>query len=438
MPSRRVRHQKSDAIWLFHYPTFEAMDDCPELQVWLSQRDIQIILQATKDISRFQARVYNEVEGDVYYTVDDLEFEEFQGWVSDMFNNIGGYQMCNETMQGILAALQALVEKECCQSGGVGGGSAGAGTTAPNPSSQQTGEEEREGDPPAGFASWEDYDNYACKMAAKIIDDIIVDLAQGGLLAAGIVSVQTLAPILVGAFFTPVPFDEILVVAFLMIQILTIAISISELTSLLEDNKDDLVCEILSGVDVESSIAAFTAKVVELCEEDGEISGFGTLGIKAASDLINSFATVGSFNRIYEKVAYELPEYECDCGGPVLAFVTSAFCEATVISGEFVSGEEVTIESCVSSSEILGAIRHQVAIQTIDYPANATLEIVSISAGDYIVSWNDGSTPQTPETYGSAAATAGWTNSASALQVSRWTVDVATVPFTVTLRVTAL
>lgn len=300
-------------------------------------------------------------------------------------------------------------------------------------------EPDREGDPPTGSGSWEEYDAAKCAWVNKILDDYKATLRNyGGFF--GLVGGLTVA-VITGVTLITIPPLGLAVLMAALGGILTIDIAAFAYFSQIADGLDDdpdLLCELYNSTTTDDMIGVLNAVLTEIIPslplmppgvESRLIDACQAMNTNVLwSQAINHDGTIPS--------GYE--ETICDCGGDPIAFVTSFYCEATVISGEFVSGEEVTLESCLSGPEIIGAIRHQVAIQTTDYPTNATIEIVSISAGDYIVAWNDGSTPQTPETYGSAAATAGWVNPASALQVSRWTENVTTVPFTVTLKVTTI
>lgn len=300
-------------------------------------------------------------------------------------------------------------------------------------------EPDRGGDPPTGSSSWEEYDAAKCAWVNKILDDYVQTLKNYGSLFS-VLATLTIA-VIAGMTLIIIPPVGMIVLMGAMGALLSVDISLflyfTQIAEALEDDPD-LICELYNSPTSDDMVSVIYNRLTTIIPALEGVSAF------AEGQLLTA-CHAGNTNTLWAQAINHQgtipPGYEetiCDCGGDPIAFVTSAYCEATVISGEFVSGEEVTLESCLSGPEIIGAIRHQVAIQTTAYPANATIEIVSISAGDYIVAWNDGATPQTPETYGSAAATAGWVNSASALQVSRWTENVTTLPFTVTLKVTTI
>lgn len=300
-------------------------------------------------------------------------------------------------------------------------------------------EPSREGPPPEGNATWEEYEANKCAWIHKLLDDYISTLRNyGGLF--GMVGGLTVAVIVGLTLVTVPPLGLAILMAALGSLLLVDIGAFAYFTQIADELQGDenLLCELYNSTDTDEMRGVMYGKLTTIIPA---LPGIVPPIEASLLEACNSLMSNEMFNQAINNGGTAPEEWvgvTCDCGGPAIAFVTSAFCEATILEGEFSSGEEVTLESCLSGSEIIGAIRHQVAIQTIDFPANATIEIISISAGDYIVSWNDGATPQTPETYGSAAATAGWIEAASALQISRWTENVTTVPFTVTLKVTEL
>jgi len=307
------RHKKSEAIWLFNYPSLAAMSDCADKMVWLSERDLNIIWQATINIDKFRSRVFNSVDGEEYDIVSRDEFSTFQEWVSDLNVNLGGFNMCNEILLGIAQILQQLVDKPCCP-GESGGGSRGAGDIPAPPSTQTSTTDDRLGDPPPGFEDWDEYDQFKCDMAHKILDDLIVDMATLFTVGAGVTASVTLATLLLTALLTPIGWAALITLAGVALSLFATGITVSELTSVLEDNRDSLVCGMLSGSSVTDSISFFADVVQDICEADAEISAFGDVPIFLAVNTIMGFASIDSFNRLYEPPPYEIPTGN-DCSG---------------------------------------------------------------------------------------------------------------------------
>lgn len=316
--ARQIRHRNTSLIWLFDYPSLEAMDDCAEHLVWLSERDINMLWNAIQNIDKWRSRVFTSANGNLYETVEDEEFDIFVGWVADLRNNLGAYLMCNELLSEIKDALVALAEKECCPGGGggggVGGGSRGAGLGPADPTTITSTPTDREGPAPEGFEDWPEFDSYKCNMAHYIINDMISDIATMGLLGASSLTVFALASAFVTAMLTPIGWALMVPIAGLVINLLIVGANVSALTSFLGGKKDELVCAMLDGDTVANSIDSYTDAIDNLVPEDSVISAFGAVAEYLAIRLLSAMATTDSFNRLYKKVAYEIPGGN-DCSG---------------------------------------------------------------------------------------------------------------------------
>lgn len=319
--TERKRHVNPDAIWLYNYPSLAAQDDCAELMVWLSERDINIIWNAILNVDRFRSRVFNANNGDYYDIVTQDEFSQFQEWVSDCKINLGGYLMCNDLLSDISGNLAALVDaigglsmgnnSGCCGGiPGASGGTAGGGMSPADPSGQVTDDTAREGDPPPGFESWSAYDAYACDWATYILNQIKTDVATMELIDIGGRSGEALVAVLVPLLINPVGWTVLLSIAVIMIAATVEALLYSYIITNIEGNFDDYVCAMLAGDDVSSSISSFGTKVDELISAD---SNFNTLTGYWASSILKGLASIDSFNRLYTKQALTVPEAECDC-----------------------------------------------------------------------------------------------------------------------------
>lgn len=104
---RVVRHKKDAGHVLFRYPYFSSLSDCDEKIVCLSERSIAIILNALEYSDKMRTRVYTEAEEDLYTTVEDEEWGNFQYWVSTVRTELGSWAVCNEYLERIAVALEA-------------------------------------------------------------------------------------------------------------------------------------------------------------------------------------------------------------------------------------------------------------------------------------------------------------------------------------------
>jgi hypothetical protein len=311
MPQKTVRHRKSDLIWLFDFLSLESLSGEQDYVIFLSERDVNIIYQGLKDVDRFQTRVFVDNEGEQYLTVDDTQFTTWQNWVSDLFNHIGEWRMTNEILERIAIAVELLEEQGCCPEA-PGGGTMGAGIFPADPSPQGSSSEDRAGDPPPGFADWSEYDTYKCDIAHRILSDMISDIATTFTLGAGATTAITLATLLVTALLTPIGWAALITLAGLALSLFATGVTIATLTTMMEDNREVLVCGMLSGDDVASSIDLFGDVVDLVVNGELGITALGDVAVFLAFNTIMSYASIDSFNRLYVKVPYEI-ETGQDC-----------------------------------------------------------------------------------------------------------------------------
>lgn len=431
---KRVRHTKPDAIWLFDYPSFAAMDDCPELIMCISERDLQIILQSTKDIDRFQSRVFVESENDSYLTVDDTQFETFQGWVSDMFNNLGSYQMCNEYLQRIALALEGMEAMNNCCGGieGVAGGSAGGGMEPAPPSDTEDTPESHEGPPPVGYASWEEFDQLKCDWANYIVDQMGNDILTMAAITVGTQSATALAAILVPLLVTPVGWVIILEIAVVMLAATLTVGFYTWVHDNLTENRDGYLCALFSGSNVGDSISNFATMVDEKIGTD---PNFNALTGYWASSILKSLASIDSVNRMYQAQSFVPPTGDCSmCVGDGIWSINTLICTPTVVSGSFQDGEDTVVDSC--EGNYFGTTRagHNTGALPLETDDRDVLIVDVIGGGDFYVTWRIAGVDTSDEF--SAAELEGHTFvGIEQLQVIRLAASD-TTPFTITYNVT--
>lgn len=188
-----------------------------------------------------------------------------------------------------------------------GSGSEGAGTYSGEPSDQTTTPEDQEGPPPEGFESWSEFDQYQCDMAYLIINQMISDIAAGGILAATYTTIATFAPILVLTLLTPIGWAEIIIIVTLWISIWVFGVQVSLFSQLLTDNKEEFVCALLDGTSVNSSISSFAELVGSKVDGEATLGALPEAVRTQIKSLISSHASVDSINRLYEKTPIPPP-----------------------------------------------------------------------------------------------------------------------------------
>lgn len=312
MPARNVTHKNSQTIWLFNYPSLEEMDDCAEKVVFLSERDVNIIFQAVKDIDRWQSRVFQSGSNFNYLTVDDSQFTNFQNWVADMKNNLGAYQMCNDILQDIANSLRGITTMNgCCGSiEGVNGGSAGSGMEDAPPSDTDASEGAHSGPPPTGYDTWEEFDSLRCDWATYIYGQIRADVATMALVEIGTIGATGLAGILVPLLIEPVGWVILLSIATTMIAAALEAGFYGLIDTHLTTYNDSYICAMLTGDNVSDSVSNFASAVDSNVADDGS---FNSLTGYWAKSILKGLGNVGSFNRMFEKQSLTVPSVDCPC-----------------------------------------------------------------------------------------------------------------------------
>lgn len=307
---REVTHRSADTVWLFDYPSLEAMDSNPNRLVLLSERDWNIVQQATKDIDRFQARIWVEATGQRYLTVDDLDFETFQGWVSDLRIQLEDYAMIEELLAEIRDAILAVANRECCPTGGAGSGifnsgSRGAGLTPEiiNPYTENLELEE----PPVGFDSWASYRAHKCNASADLVQSFKVDLLSlSNLIPEGKMFTVIVAE-LVAVLLTPIPFDDVAsLVGWLVVGAFEYSL-LAELSTGVQDDEGNLRCILYSSSNASNAQADFRERITELI---GEVTGI-SLAQDWMESIVDNLTPNDAFNRIFEAGSTTIQDADC-------------------------------------------------------------------------------------------------------------------------------
>lgn len=431
--TRQIKHRNVSSIWLYNFTQFEAFSQDRNRILFLSMMDMNLIWNAIQNINLLQTRVYTEAEDQLYTMVDDAQFETFQRWVSDLRNHLGEYLVTNELLAQIVEQLEALVNKPCCPDAGTGSGSRGSGGTAQPPIGYN--QEETPEEPPAGFETMEEFLSVKCNASQDLLNALRGDLLGiAGLNYSGL-TINRVIEIFVGLLITPIPFDEIIGLAGYLVYASYSYTFLAQMSAELFERNNELLCLLYTSPTSEAAKTNLLAAIEAIALSEMPDAGTAEWVMGAIVYMLPFDAT----NKLFQNLPTIAQSADCSaCGDVAIAQVTSFYCEATLLDGDFSSGNIVELQSCVSGSEIVGAIRHQVAIASVVPDANIRIEVIDISTGDYIVNAEDNGTPVTLETYANAAALIGYDENRSAWQVARWITDVDTVPFTVQIRVTTL
>jgi hypothetical protein len=170
-----------------------------------------------------------------------------EGFLSEGYEN-----MCQELIDaigqiGLSIEAMAQASRDCCMSG-CGPGSAGAGLTE----TSETGFTDDGQSYPDGFDSYQEYDAYKCDVAHFIVASLVTDLQALLVMDA----VALIAPALALSLVTPIPFDDLVLLAALCVVYLLgglLAGYINNLISELTTNESVYVCALYNGANESTS-----------------------------------------------------------------------------------------------------------------------------------------------------------------------------------------
>jgi hypothetical protein len=288
---------------------WDGEDYCCYAVMWPNSRDWKAILNGLIDEAG-TGFYYNEATGNVTEAALAIK----RTWEYN-FKNEEVIMSCNDTIaEALLAIAQSLASGSSGSSGcgcvpGATGGSAGTGMIDNPPSETVDTPEAHAGDPPSGYSDWEQFDSLKCDWANYIYNQIITDVATMALVGA--TGVTGLVAILVPLLTNPVGWSILLTLATTMIAAAAESAFYGWISTHLDTYKDDYICAMIGGTNVESSISGFNSRVDANISDD---DNFNTLTGYWASSILKGLATVASFNRMYEKQSLTVPEAECDCG----------------------------------------------------------------------------------------------------------------------------
>lgn len=319
-----------------------------------------------------------EYVGTIGYNMPTLEeFQIIERAIAEANVDMSSCEDIVEALEGIGNAIaQQQGSSSGCGCPGIPGsdrGTAGANTSTATPSGNES-QYGNPGSPPLpGFETKEESDSYQCSMAHRIFNDLLHDISVLTTLSVVGVLATELAAIMIPLLFTPIAWVDLFLLAAVVIQAFAVGLAYTSVIDHLETNENEYICAILSGTDVNTSIDNFKAKVQELVDEDITIPG--DLLKYTATSLINAYATIDSFNRLYERVAYSLPEEVCDCACVATAVHTLEF---GVIDGEDTPGYFV-VSATNSTGWSCGTARN-IAIK-FDKPVTVTPNILESTTG---------------------------------------------------------
>lgn len=252
---------------------------------------------------------YNEATGNVISARDAIKAT----W-SYNFRNEVCLMSCNEDTQAFFErmaiALEALVNKPCCPTGGAGSGifnsgSRGAGITPEiiNPYTENLELEE----PPVGFDTWAAYREHKCNASADLVQAFKVDLLSlSNLIPEGKMFTVIVAE-LVAVLLTPIPFDDVAsIVGWLVVGAFEYSL-LAELSTGVQDDESNLRCILYSSSNATNAQADFRNRIEELVEE---VTGLG-IAQDWLNSIVDNLTPNDAFNRIFEAGSTTIQDADC-------------------------------------------------------------------------------------------------------------------------------
>lgn len=252
---------------------------------------------------------YADTYGEHFYTLPDMaDFDVITGFLDEFLEGTTVMD-CNDfisELNDIEAAITALGG-----SGGCGCGSGGAGATSPPPDDTDTGDiTEETGTPPGGYTNWAEYQIFKCDIATWVVNNLLADIRwfQGVQIAT-----MTLAGLSAGVLSVLSAFTLTGVLAALIAILAYEFTMLEDLETIIEENFEDLLCDIMQGTTSATSMANFIAGLETLIDAEvaDPISEF------LLKQLVSYWQDTSSFNLLYaHKDDVEMKQIPAggDCG----------------------------------------------------------------------------------------------------------------------------
>lgn len=276
-----------------------------------------------------------EYVGTIGYNMPTLEeFQIVENAIAEANEDMSSCEDLVNALNSINATLQGASSGGC---GCIMGGDTDITDTTDIPPQAEPG---REGPPPTGNATWEEYDGHKCDWIHKVLADYIGTLRNyGGLF--GTLGGLTVAVIVGLTLLTVPPLGFALLMAALgalfVIDIAAFAY-FTEIAQALEDD-EDLLCELYNSTTTDEMIGIMYGRLTTI------IPGLaGMTGAIEASllDACNSLISNEMFNSAINNGGMSPEGYSgstCDCGDPGVVAIQDDGCDPANPAGEITDGD---------------------------------------------------------------------------------------------------
>jgi hypothetical protein len=217
-----------------------------------------------------------------------------------------------------------------CPPGGIG--------ENPPPSEPDQNPPGGEDPPPVGFDTWEDFLDYKCRAANKIVDDLIASTgnlgslsgvigAIQGVLLASFLSTSLLGGVMAGVMalgFSSFAAAGIIIAALVILILASVGglVWFSTLAANMEDNKSDLICALYAATTTDDAMASWSAFVTaRIGDASGEWSGEPEAGLISSTmetvlDALNNLTVINLLFTPNEEIAVYEASFDCSTCSP--------------------------------------------------------------------------------------------------------------------------
>lgn len=327
----------------------------------------------------------------------------------------------NSGLEALAAAIAGQqsggcsINIDCCSGSGGRSGSGGSGSTAPSNEGITEGEPSTD-PPPDGFDEWSEYFTNKCSMATYLVGTLSDDLGRLGSIDFELKTIGTLATIMIALLLNPIPGDEILGLAAILIGIVTVASDLlRNMQTVVGSNSQDLICALYTA---KSSYEAESAIQVTFSDA-WDNSEFGGGSFDWAAKLVfNTMVTSAMTNKLFQlQTSVSLPEGDCSYCEEDECFTFDTDLEGWTylgafagwgLSGGYLNHDEAGVMVQGSSStNYTGAISPTIEHVIAQYD-NIAVQVSSFGSGahsQYVGAVIDGEQVEVSTSFGTLSAT---------------------------------
>jgi len=293
---------------LFLVSEIMSSDDSNCIPVIFSSREVTIIRQALFPVSYWRTRLGERV-GNLFDFCEDEDTKRlFRLAVDEIDYKLGGAMTdCFASLAESINNVADALKIRCCDNscGDVDISITDGGNTVTGDTEYGPGETEGEGDPPEGFASWNDYFTHKCRSAYFIVDGFINVLNQYSIMSlVGFVSVSAV----LGIFLVSFPPATVVLLVAALVALALGKEYLADLSDWMVTNRDEIACQLYLSKTTGEAIDNFISKVDDGIEDLALVSPLPGL----VKGVVTALCDGGLFATLFDmSVNVFYPDVDC-------------------------------------------------------------------------------------------------------------------------------